>query len=303
MTTVPSLVSLVEDVIDIRPLAPRTRVSYEDLVSLHIRPRWGDTPVTDVSYRDLQRWLSDIAVTRPALAHRVHVVVRQALRLAVIDDLVSKNVADYVKLPRAPRKDVKALEPWEFRELLKELPTDRDRLMAEMMAVGGLRFCEVAALRPESVAGSGVLVEASITPKRGGGFNVGPTKTHQQRIVQLPEKMLADLRKYALRRVGETLLFANKAGNPIDIGNWSARVLQPACERAHIQRISPHVLRHTSATAALHAGIPVHVVAKHLGHQDAGVTLQFYAGTWQEKLKDLATAVGCELLEEDTTNA
>ncbi len=38
-----------------------------------------------------------------------------------------------------------------------------------------------------------------------------------------------------------------------------------------------HELRHTHATLLLRDGVPVHIVAKRLGHKDASVTLNVYA--------------------------
>ena len=43
------------------------------------------------------------------------------------------------------------------------------------------------------------------------------------------------------------------------------------------QRLKLHELRHTHATLLLREGVPVHVVAKRLGHRDPAVTLNVYA--------------------------
>lgn len=300
---IPTLVSLAEESIAIRQLAPRTKTSYQDIIDTHIRPQWGNRLVTDITFQELQAWLSEIATKHPALAHRIHVVIRQAIRLALIDDLVSKNIADYIRLPRPPKKDVVALTPQEFQAAAAEITGTRDRLIIEIMAVGGLRFCEVAGLRTSSVTPTGLIVDRSITPRRGGGFNIGSVKNHQARKVQLPKGLLIRVRNYAdsQESKGSELLFANTVGRPLDIGNWNSRVLRPACERAKIPTITAHILRHTSATTALHAGVPVHVVAKHLGHADGGVTFAHYAGTWNSKLTDLADIVGSELLEFETS--
>ena len=42
-------------------------------------------------------------------------------------------------------------------------------------------------------------------------------------------------------------------------------------------RITFHQLRHTHTTLLLREGVPVHVVAKRLGHKDPSVTLSVYA--------------------------
>jgi integrase len=46
---------------------------------------------------------------------------------------------------------------------------------------------------------------------------------------------------------------------------------------APLPRLTVHELRHSHATILLRAGVPVHIVAKRLGHKDASVTLNVYA--------------------------
>jgi integrase len=46
---------------------------------------------------------------------------------------------------------------------------------------------------------------------------------------------------------------------------------------AEVPRLKLHEARHTHATLLLREGVPVHIVAKRLGHKDASVTLDVYA--------------------------
>ncbi len=50
-----------------------------------------------------------------------------------------------------------------------------------------------------------------------------------------------------------------------------------AAELGPLPRLTVHELRHSHATILLRAGVPVHIVAKRLGHKDASVTLNVYA--------------------------
>jgi integrase len=46
-----------------------------------------------------------------------------------------------------------------------------------------------------------------------------------------------------------------------------------AAELAPLPRLTVHELRHSHATILLRAAVPVHIVAKRLGHKDPSVTL------------------------------
>ncbi|MGB9184311.1 MAG: tyrosine-type recombinase/integrase, partial [Solirubrobacteraceae bacterium] len=48
-------------------------------------------------------------------------------------------------------------------------------------------------------------------------------------------------------------------------------------EKANLQRIRLHDLRHTHATVALKAGVPVKVISERLGHESPAFTLKQYA--------------------------
>lgn len=48
-------------------------------------------------------------------------------------------------------------------------------------------------------------------------------------------------------------------------------------ERADLRRIRWHDLRHTHATIAVKAGVPVKVISERLGHESPAVTLKQYA--------------------------
>ena len=48
------------------------------------------------------------------------------------------------------------------------------------------------------------------------------------------------------------------------------------CEKAGIERITPHQLRHYFATHTLSNGADVKAVSEMLGHADVGITLKIY---------------------------
>jgi integrase len=63
---------------------------------------------------------------------------------------------------------------------------------------------------------------------------------------------------------------------------------QGAVNRARVQKISPHGLRHTCASLAVSAGANVLALARMLGHKDASVTLRVYSDLFDTDLDALA---------------
>jgi integrase len=55
------------------------------------------------------------------------------------------------------------------------------------------------------------------------------------------------------------------------------RRLHKATDEAGLPRVNLHELRHTNITAALQAGVAVHVVSRRVGHSKVSTTLDTYA--------------------------
>jgi integrase len=58
---------------------------------------------------------------------------------------------------------------------------------------------------------------------------------------------------------------------------------------AGVRPITPHGLRHSTATLLLGAGVPVQVVAQRLGHADVTMTLNVYAHALPDAQRDAAS--------------
>ena len=74
----------------------------------------------------------------------------------------------------------------------------------------------------------------------------------------------------------EDLLFVWEDGRPVR-PDFITRTFGRQTGGLAIPRLTLHELRHTHATLLLRDGVPVHVVAKRLGHKDPSVTLNVYA--------------------------
>lgn len=62
------------------------------------------------------------------------------------------------------------------------------------------------------------------------------------------------------------------------------RIVGDLSEKAQIGRISPHILRHTTATLALKAGMPIQDIQRLLGHSQISTTM-IYAEIDQAEVK------------------
>jgi integrase len=75
---------------------------------------------------------------------------------------------------------------------------------------------------------------------------------------------------------GEDLVFTWQDGRPVP-PDYVTSAFGRLTTDIEVPRLTFHSLRHTHATLLLREGVPVHVVAKRLGHKDPSVTLSVYA--------------------------
>ena len=74
------------------------------------------------------------------------------------------------------------------------------------------------------------------------------------------------------------LIFPNEVGRPMNPSNFNRRSWLPIRERAGLPAdFTFHGLRHTCASLALAAGVPVTDVSVMLGHRNAAITMSIYA--------------------------
>lgn len=275
--------------LSMHPVAEKTAEDYRWLLEQYLKPAFGSLRLDQITYRDVQGWVME---TAPHAYHQVRQalsIVRQVYRLAEIEGYVSSSPAKLVKMPPATRSLPDPLSPDEIQRVAQQL-SGRDLLIFEVLVYGGLRFSEVTALRPSSVHDDYVMVSGGLIPARGGGWLRSDGKTHQRRRVYLPGFVMERLREYVAQCQTE-LLFTSAVGTPVHRTNWTARSLQPACDRAGVRKITPHALRDTCATLALRSGIAPQVVAAHLGHADATTTLRHYAGVVAGDLESLSVSL------------
>jgi integrase/recombinase XerD len=113
-------------------------------------------------------------------------------------------------------------------------------------------------------------------------------KGNKQRRCPLWNATIEQLRRLAGQRPADTNLFLNRRGEPLTrygihtlVQRYAARV-QTTVSSFRCKRISPHVIRHTTASHLIQAGVDINTIRAWLGHVSLDTT-NIYAET------DLAT--------------
>lgn len=112
-------------------------------------------------------------------------------------------------------------------------------------------------------------------------------KSHQARVIDLDPETAALLGRHREAQASERerpgaacedhdLVICAEDGTAIHPQSFS-QAFERAVARAGVRRIRLHDLRHTHATIAVKAGVPIKVISDRLGHESPAFTLKQYA--------------------------
>ena len=232
-------------------------------------------------------------------AARAVVAVRGLHRFALLDGIVTDDVAHEVRPPTPARRLPKAIPVESVVALIEaagalEGPRGlRDRALLELLYGTGARISEAVGLAVDDVDRGQAAVRLA---GKGGKERIVPVGSYALRAV---EEYLVRARP-ALAAAGKAgvrggALFLNVRGGALSRQSaWS--ILRPAAERAgaasgvDATAISPHTLRHSFATHLMEGGADVRVVQELLGHASV-TTTQIYTLVTVDRLREVyATA-------------
>lgn len=262
-----------------RGLAANTLASYRrDLGRYlrHLRSR-GRPTIGEVDETDVRAFLAALREGdehHPALAAgsaaRAVSAVRGLHRFAVREGVAEHDPALEVHPPSRLRHLPKAIGVAEVERLIAAAgPVDsplthRNRALLEVLYGTGARISEAVGLILEDVESDHLRLRG-----KGGRARVVPLGAYAREALG---SYLARARPViSAQGRGTVALFLNARGGRLTRqGAWE--VLQSAAERAGLDGVSPHMLRHSFATHLLDGGVDVRVVQELLGHASVATT-------------------------------
>jgi integrase len=262
------------------------------MIQPHIVPALGRLKLKDlnsVHVRGFYREKLDSGLSA-ATVRKMHSILRKALKQAVLDGLVPRNVCEAVKLPKVERKEINPLDREHTKALLEAASEDRLEALYVLAVHTSLREGELLDLKWEDVD-----LERSVLRlmhgliREGSKTTLGDLKTSKsRRSVRLTRAATEALRSHLERQLEEIermgslyqpggLVFATETGTLINPSNLRNRSFKPLLKRANLPDICFHDLRHTCATLLLLQGTHPKLVQELLGHATIAMTLDTYS--------------------------
>ena len=296
---------LMEYLVSIKNLSSNTRRSYRDtfylllpFIARQARKAIEQLTIEDISLERVQLFLSDLEKTRHSS------IVTRNQRLAAIHSL-AKFIVLYspehiqwcgqirdIPFKKAPRPLIPYLEKAEMDALLSAsegaMPQQyRDHALLLFLYNTGARADEAAQLTIANL-------DLAHAPRRDHSSVVIKGKGNKLRRCPLWPQTVNEITPLIKERDSSEHVFLNRCKQPITrfgIHTLVERYAQKASKQISsikTKRVSPHTIRHTSATHLLRAGVDINTIRAWLGHVSIDTT-NIYAETDLEmKAKALA---------------
>lgn len=278
---------------------PKTAQSYDSLLRSCVLPRWENVRLDQITTADIRSWLATLAgpsgrPLSPSRVRQAYHVVKSVLDLAVEDGRLTRNpakpTAGKVKnmLPRITKShEHKYLTHAQLIALAEKCGGYEP--MVYVMGYCGLRWGEVSALRVRDLD----LLARRIHVRRSvsdiaGTLVFGTPKSHATRAVSFPASLTQALGRQIEGKGPDDPLFPASRGGYLYLSNFRRDTFDPAVKALGFEGVTPHVLRHTAASLAVASGASVKAVQKMLGHASASMTLDVYAGLFDDELDGVA---------------
>ena len=232
----------------------------------------------------IRRWVVSLMdeKCKPASVNRKLSSLRSFYHFLIRDGKMTVNPMSKVVGPKKTKPLPVFLREDEMSRLLDEIPFEesfegfRDRLILEMFYATGMRLSELIGLNDADVDFSSKMIK--VTGKR-----------NKQRLIPFGKELEEDLLIYIKVRnealpEREKSLFVRKNGMrmyPVQVYRLVRRSLSKVVT---LKKRSPHVLRHTFATAMLNDNAQLGAVKELLGHESLATT-EIYTHTTFEELK------------------
>jgi integrase len=271
MKTFAEMLALYKSTIDSnRSLKASTRKYYSECITYGMRcwPGLETRDVATISKFDCLAWNMRLKYA-PTRMNGIHQQFRAIFGLAVEMELIKENPMCKIKPTRvrvSPPKIPTAEQICKLLECISWNPhAKRGLRMIKFMLYSGRRIGECRKLTREDITEHGMRV---VDTKNG-------------ETVVFP--ILPELRELLKELPASGPLF--KIKNP-------RRLLQEACTRLGLPRLTNHHLRHLFATRAIECGVDIPTVARMLGHKDGGaLCLKRYNHVGDEHMRAKAETV------------
>ncbi len=265
-----------------RPKRPRTIAEYRKQYDGYLA-RWGHKRLSEVTDDDVERLHAKIGQRAPYQANRVLALIQAVYRVAIGDSAIPYNGSNPAAgVDRFPEQSkLRYLTKAEAGAFIRAADAEPNTTMGDLLLIAlytGARRGNVCAMKWADID-----LSEKVWTIPAGEAKAGETI---RVALAAPAVDILKRRRVELGRKAKWVFPSyGKAGHVAEVKSGLTRV----CEAAGIKGLRFHDLRHTAASWAVNAGVPLAAIGRQLGHASVQTTAK-YAHVDLEQARSAADA-------------
>lgn len=305
-----TLSSAVETYIEYKALklAATTVYGYRNILKNHIKPYFKEKKIQSVSVQDIQNYI--VAKLQGGLSMssvKKHLeLLRSVFADAYRKQLIPFNPFDRLERVTKSAKRKKCLNAAEIATLCESVKDTQLELPVTLAAYLGLRRGEVLGLRWCDIDFDKNILRVENTRTKAGGevIEKEPKTEKSKRVLVMPMQVVAALHRAKERQTeirqkhknyhDSDYVFTRHDGTPFK-PNYLSDCFHEHLKKLGIEEIRFHDLRHSFASIANQAGIPITEISSAMGHSSPSVTYSVYTHEFTKEKEEAVNAVAMQI--------
>jgi integrase len=250
-----------------------TLKDYRGAMNHYILPRYGNVPITDIDFLDVEEFRSKLKCSNKR-KNNVFVPMRSLMKFALKAGLIDKNPMDLIENLSVSKPEFHPLSIDEVHWFLDVVKAEYKNFFQGAFYTG-MRFGEMAVLKWKNVDFRLGVIKVRETRVRG---EEGCPKTKGSiRDIKMLYPVVQALRDQRKATMGKSdYVFLNYYGRPLLPNSVNFHIWKPALKKAGLKPRSLYQTRHTFATLMLDGGELPGWVQKMMGHESLKMILERY---------------------------
>lgn len=230
----------------------------------------GDMPFREIRTNHMQSIIDNMELSRSSM-QKVKVLAGLLFKYALENDIVSKNYAEFIELPKKEKKEREIFSDMEIKKLheIADFTPWVDTVL--ILIYTGMRISEMLELTKFNVDIDNMIITGGVKTDAG-----------KNRIIPIHSKIQPYIKKWYDSN-GPCLI--HREGSPILQNYYRKYLYYPTLEKANVRKLTIHSTRHTFASLMARAGADTISTQRIIGHADYSTTANIYTHIDVEELK------------------
>ncbi|WP_160044694.1 site-specific integrase [Paenibacillus sp. USDA918EY] len=314
-----------------RSIKQRTWENYATLMKKHILPMrknskgklvgLGKKEIGSITARDILDIYNDLFETGNLSDENIqkcHTLIKDSFKQARIEKLISEDPVEFIKRPKAQKKEMQVWSLEESQQFLRAASSDPLYIVFLLALTTGMRQGEILGLRWKDVDFKNRIISVTqILNHDGKSFDVGAKTLSGQRPIRLDQETMNVLAKHQIKQKEARMKYADvfednglvvctRFGSPVSPRNVNRsfeRIVEKINDdiderrangeetEEHLKKIRFHDLRHTHVTFLIKNRETPQAIAERLGWSDTRM-IDKYAHIRPDIQEDVADTFG-----------